>query len=81
MTEQELKCYEKLANDLYKKGKQFISEGNPCTDIVSVLFAIEELVLKELETTTITALVDELDLQDQACRNHLYELGDHNYGY
>lgn len=79
MTELELQCYEKLAKDLYDKGRSYIEEGNPCTEIVSVLLSIEELVLKELEETTITALCDDLDQANNSCIEALKQFGDYNH--
>ena len=79
MTELEVQCYEKLAKDLYQKGRSYIEEGNACTEIVSVLFSIEELVLKELEATTITALCDELDQANNQCIESLKRFGGYNH--
>lgn len=79
MTEQEIKCYEKLAKDLYQKGRSYIEEGNACTEIVSVLFSIEELVLKELEATTITALCDDLDQSNNSLIETLKQFGGYNH--
>lgn len=79
MTELELECYEKLAKDLYDKGCSYIEEGNACTEIVSVLFSIEELVLKELEVTTITSLCDDLDQANKSCIETLKQFGGYNH--
>ncbi len=79
MTELELQCYEKLAKDLYNKGRSYIEEGNPCPEFVSVLFSIEELVLKELEATTITALCDDLDQANNQCIEVLKQMGGYNH--
>lgn len=79
MTELELQCYEKLAQDLYNKGRSYIEEGNPCSEVVSVLYLIEELVLKELETTSITALCDDLDQANNLCIDSLKQFGGYNH--
>lgn len=79
MTELELQCYEKLAKDLYQKGRSYIEEGNVCTEIVSVLFSIEELVLKELEATTITALCDDLGQANNSLIETLKQFGGYNH--
>ncbi len=79
MTELELQCYEKLAQDLYNKGRSYIEEGNPCSEVVSVLYSIEELVLKELETTSITALCDDLDQANNQCIDSLKQFGGYNH--
>lgn len=79
MTELELQCYEKLAQDIYNKGRSYIEEGNPCSEVVSVLYSIEELVLKELETTSITALCDDLDQANNQCIDSLKQFGGYNH--
>ena len=79
MTELELQCYEKLAQDLYNKGRSYIEEGNPCSEVVSVLYSIEELVSKELETTSITALCDDLDQANNQCIDSLKQFGGYNH--
>lgn len=79
MTELELQCYEKLAQDLYNKGRSYIEEGNSCSEVVSVLYSIEELVLKELETTSITALCDDLDQANKQCIDSLKQFGGYNH--
>lgn len=79
MTELELQCYEKLAKDLYNKGRSYIEEGNSCSEVVSVLYSIEELVLKELETTSITALCDDLDQANNQCIEALKQFGGYNH--
>ena len=79
MTELELQCYEKLAKDLYQKGRSYIEEGNACAEIVSVLFSIEQLVLKELEATTITALCDDLDQVNNSLIETLKQFGGYNH--
>ena len=78
MTELELQCYEKLAQDLYNKGRSYIEEGNACCEVVSVLYSIEELVLKELEETSITALCEDLDQANIQCIETLKRFGGYN---
>ena len=78
MTELELQCYEKLAKDLYNKGRSYIEEGNACCEVVSVLYSIEELVLKELEETSITALCEDLDQANNQCIETLKRFGGYN---
>ena len=70
MTEQEIKCYEQIASFLYNKGKCYIMDGNSCDDILAVLCTIEEIVLQELETTSITAFIDDLDDHNKECQEY-----------
>ena len=69
MTEQEIQCYEQIAQFLHNKGKGYIMDGNSCDDILEVLYTIEEIVLQELETTKITTLIDDLDCHNKECQD------------
>jgi hypothetical protein len=77
MTELELQCYEKLAQDLYNKGRSYIEEGNACCEVVSVLYSIEELV-KRIRRNHITALCEDLDQANNQCIETLKRFGGYN---
>ena len=47
-----------------------IMDGNSCDDILAVLCTIEEIVLQELETTSITAFIDDLDDHNKECHQY-----------
>jgi hypothetical protein len=78
MTELELQCYEKLAQDLYNKGRSYIEEGNACCEVVSVLYSIEELV-KRIRRNFITALCEDLDQANNQCIETLKRFGGYNH--
>lgn len=68
MTEQQIHCFEELANYLYNKGKGYIMEGNSCDDVLDVLWTIEEFVLLERQSTSITALCEGLSEHNHECK-------------
>lgn len=45
-------------------------DGNSCDDILAVLCTIEEIVLQELETTSITAFIDDLADHNKECQEY-----------
>lgn len=82
MTDLEIQCFEKLAKHVHSKGVEYLQGGNPCSELVAVLFTIEDLLIKnDGHSSLISALSEDLYTHDQQCLNALRDLGDDTYGY
>lgn len=78
----EIEALELIARKIHLDGQECIMGGNPCPEIVSVLFYIENYLNAQGESSpVVSALSDDLDKHNQECIEMLRSLGDDCHGY
>lgn len=82
MNEAQIKMYENIARDIHADGVRSLQGGNPCSNVVALLYYIENKIIDSgSQSVVLSALSEDLDKHNLACIEMLQEMGDCTHGY